>query len=126
MEIINKENYYSQEVDEWFMSYSQFKDFLHCESAALAKVNGGYEQELTASLLIGSYVDAFFERTQEEFKANHPEIFKRDGSLKSEYVKAGNLYYCSNCKADFEHYELHNKYCPECGARFTNHRKDAL
>ena len=67
------------------------------------------------------------------------ELIAKDGIIKkqiimleeakpkeSEYVKAGNLYYCSNCKADFEHYELHNKYCPECGARFTNHRKDAL
>lgn len=75
-------------------------------------------------------------RQNKELQAN---LLAKDGIIKkqtimleeakpkeSEYVKAGNLFYCSNCKADFEHYELHNKYCPECGARFTNHRKDAL
>lgn len=41
----------------------------------------------------------------------------------AEYIKAGNLYYCSNCKADFQHYELYGKYCPECGSHFTNWRK---
>jgi hypothetical protein len=88
---ISKQNYYISEANKYFMSYSQFKDFLHCESAALAKVNGDYKQPVTSALLIGSYVDAFFEGTQESFKAKHPEIFKRDGSLKSEYVKAENM-----------------------------------
>ena len=42
----------------------------------------------------------------------------------AKYIKAGNQYYCSNCEADFQHYELFNKYCPECGAHFTNSRKE--
>ena len=64
------------------------------------------------------------------------EIIAKDGIIKKQiimmeeakpkeakYVKSGNLYYCSNCEADFKHFELYNKYCPECGAHFSNFRK---
>lgn len=64
------------------------------------------------------------------------ELLAKDGIIKKQiimmeeakpkeakYVKAGNQYYCSNCNADFQHFELYNKYCPECGAHFNNFRK---
>lgn len=64
------------------------------------------------------------------------ELLAKDGIIKKQiimmeeakpkeakYVKAGNQYYCSNCNADFQHFELYNKYCPECGAHFSNFRK---
>ena len=73
-------------------------------------------------------------RQNKELQAN---LLTKDGILKKQtimleeskpkeakYIKAGNQYFCSNCNADFQHYELYDKYCPECGARFTNHRKD--
>lgn len=72
-------------------------------------------------------------RQNKELQAN---LIAKDGIIKKQtimledakpktakYIKAGNQYYCSNCNADFQHYELYNKYCPECGARFTNFRK---
>ena len=72
-------------------------------------------------------------RQNRELQAN---LIAKDGIIKKQtimledakpktakYIKAGNQYYCSNCNADFQHYELYNKYCPECGARFTNFRK---
>lgn len=86
--ILNEGNYYSPEANREYMSASQHKAFLRCEAAALAELNGEYERETSTALLIGSYVDAHFSGTLDIFKAQHPEIFKRDGTLKAEYVQA--------------------------------------
>ena len=86
--ILNESNYYSPESNREYMSASQYKAFLRCEAAALAELNGEYERETSTALLIGSYVDAHFSDALDIFKAQHPEIFKRDGTLKAEYVQA--------------------------------------
>lgn len=85
---VTAENYYSKEVSQEYMSASQYKAFLSCEAAALAEIRGEYERPVTTALLIGSFVDAHFEGTLDLFVAKHPEIFKRDGTLKSEYEHA--------------------------------------
>lgn len=41
--------------------------------------------------MVGSYVDSWFEGTLDEFKAAHPEIFKKDGSLKADFVQAEEI-----------------------------------
>jgi len=87
MNLIN-ENYFSRENELKYMGVSQFKSFEECQSQAMAKINGEFEKEYTTSLLVGSYVDAHFERTLDIFKAKHPELLKRDGSLKSDYERA--------------------------------------
>lgn len=81
-------NYYSREASMEFMSVSQFKAFQKCQASALAEIKGEYTREKSTALLVGSYVDSYFEGTLEEFKKQNPEIFKRDGSLKSEYIQA--------------------------------------
>jgi hypothetical protein len=44
---------------------------------------------MSTALLVGSYVDSYFEGTLDEFKAEHPEIFNsRTGELKSDYKQA--------------------------------------
>ena len=47
----------------------------------------------STALLVGSYVDRCFEgpKSFEHFKAEHPEIFKKDGTLKADYSKAEEL-----------------------------------
>ena len=85
------ENYFSSEAEKRYMGSSQFKSFMKCEAAALAEINGEYERRKTAALLIGSYVDAYFDKTLDKFKAQHPELFKRDGTLKAEYIKADEI-----------------------------------
>lgn len=70
------------------MSASQFKDFQRCEAAAMAKFQGHFTPAKSTALLVGGYVDAHFEGTLDVYRAQHPEIFKRDGTLKSEFVKA--------------------------------------
>lgn len=85
---LTHENYFSREAQMEYMSVSQFKAFEVCEAAALAEVTGNYEREKTTSLLVGSFVDAHFEGTLDVFKAQNPQLFKRDGTLKSDYIKA--------------------------------------
>lgn len=88
---LNNENYYSQKANQAYFSVSQVKDFLKCEAYAMAKINREWVEEPTTPMLIGSYVDSYFEGTLEEFKQRTPEIFKKDGTLKSDYIKAENI-----------------------------------
>lgn len=94
---LTNENYYSQEANWEYMSVSQFKDFagtygkLPCEFMAMEKLEERWKEDETTALLVGSYVDSYFEGTLETFKAEHPTLFKRDGGLKAEYVKANEI-----------------------------------
>lgn len=86
--ILCEENYFSPENELLFCGSSQIKSFMDCEAKALAKIKGDWVEEPSTALLVGSYVDAAVSETLDVFKAKHPEIFKKDGSLKSEYIKA--------------------------------------
>lgn len=94
---LTNENYFSQEANKEYLSVSQYKDFvgtlgkLGCETQALAKLNGEWEQEKSTALLVGSYVDAHFEGTLNLFRAQNPEIFKKNGELKADYIKANEI-----------------------------------
>jgi len=88
---INVRNYYSAEANLHYFSVSQIKSFMECPARTIAELRGEYVRPVTSALLIGSYVDAYFEGTLDGFKAGHPEIFKRDGTLKSEYVHAETM-----------------------------------
>lgn len=90
MKLTNK-NYYSQKANKAYFSVSQVKDFMKCEAYAMAKINGEWVEPPTTPMLIGSYVDSYFEGTLEAFKANTPELFKKDGSLKTDFLKAEQL-----------------------------------
>lgn len=86
--ILTAENYYTQEANRAYMSTSQFKDFEECEAMALAKLNGEYTEPSSIALLVGGYVDAHFSHSLDQFRATHPDLYKRDGTLKAEYVQA--------------------------------------
>lgn len=89
---LTNENYFSVEMQKKYMGVSQYKDFLDCPARALATVNGEYVPETTKAMLIGSYVDAYFEGTLDKFKAEHPEIFNsRTGELKVDYQQANDI-----------------------------------
>lgn len=88
---VTAENYFAPEIQMAYMGASQFKAFRDCEAAALAEIKGEYVRPTTTALLVGSYVDAHFEGTLDIFRAKHPGLFKRDGDLKSDYVKAEEI-----------------------------------
>lgn len=85
---LTKRNYFSKKANKEFMSVSQFKSFSKCPNAALAEIKGKYEREKTTALLVGSYVDSYFEGTLANFIKKNPEIFKKDGTLKADYIQA--------------------------------------
>jgi hypothetical protein len=89
--ILTDENYYSPEANQEYMSVSQYKDFQKCEAMALASLRGEWERPKTTALLVGSYIDSWFEGTLEEFKAAHPEIYKKGGQLKADFVQAEEI-----------------------------------
>lgn len=81
-------NYFSKKANLEFMSVSQFKSFERCQYTALAEIKGKYEREESKALLVGSYIDSYFEGTLPQFIRDNPELFKKDGTLKAEYVQA--------------------------------------
>ena len=85
---LTAENYYSPEANMEYMSASQFKAFRKCEAAAMAELRGEWGRKDTTALRVGSYVDAYFSGELEQLKSEHPEMFKRDGSLKAEFALA--------------------------------------
>lgn len=91
---LTEQNYYGREAAQKWMSVSQFKSFMKCEAAALAEVRGEYVRPETTALLVGSYVDAKIEGSEafEKFVSEHPEMFKKDGSLKADFVQAEEIY----------------------------------
>lgn len=89
--VLTSENYYTQEANLAYMSCSQWKSFRKCEDMALAEIAGDYKRPESTALLVGSYVDSHFEGTLDIFKAQHPAIFKKDSSLKSEYAQAEDI-----------------------------------
>lgn len=83
---LTKSNYHSDKANRQYWSASLIKRMMHCPAAAMNEL-----QPTSTALLIGSYVDAYFEGTLDKFTAEHPELFKRDGTLKAEYLKAGEM-----------------------------------
>ena len=94
---LTNENYFSTEADRQYMSVSQFKKFagcygsLACEFSAMEELAGRWKEEPTTAMLVGSYVDSYFEGSLEGFKAENSQIFTQKGELKAEYKKAEGI-----------------------------------
>lgn len=84
-------NYFSTKANREYFSVSQWKSFRKCPNMALAEIRGKYVREETPALLVGSYVDAYFDNELEQFKTTHPALFKKDGTLKAEYIQAEQI-----------------------------------
>lgn len=88
---LTKRNYFTRKANREYMSVSQFKAFERCQAAVFAGVNKKYERKKTTALLVGSYVDSYFEGTLRAFKNKTTEIFKRDDTLKAEYIQTDEI-----------------------------------
>lgn len=88
---VTRENYHSQNLQMEYMGSTQYKAFQKCEAAALAEIKGEYVQPTTTALLVGGYVDAHFANEMQEFLIAHPDIIKKDGKLKSDFVQAKKI-----------------------------------
>ena len=100
---LTNENYFSPEASMEYMGVSQFKSFEKCEAMALAEIKGEYERPQSKALLMGSYVDAYFEGSLDLFIAKHPyiapkfapeghiNIFTAKGDLGSDFEKCEEI-----------------------------------
>ena len=91
---LTAENYYSPEANEAYMSASFVKAMRKCEAAAMAEFHGEWERPESTALVVGGYVDAMLTGSEWDamaFRSEHPEMFKKDGSLKAEYAKAEDM-----------------------------------
>lgn len=117
--VLSADNYYSAEANSKYMSVHQYLEFAGgfllkgCEERAMAELDGtwcgtcnkeiipGEEHkcETPKPLLVGSYVDSYFEGTLEQFKKEHKEIFTKDGkTLKAEFKQAETM--IKRCERD--------------------------
>ena len=88
---LNEMNYFSHEADVAFFSASQIKSFKKCEARTMAELNGQYAREMSQALMVGQYVDAALTGDLDEWCGCHPEIKKRDGTLKAEFMQASEM-----------------------------------
>lgn len=86
--MLTNENYFSAEMEKKHMNNSQVKNFMQCESMALAKINGEFAEDPSPDMLVGSYVDAHFEKSLDLFKAKTPQIFTKGGDLLAKFKQA--------------------------------------
>ena len=88
---VTAKNYFDPDIEIAYMGSTQVKNFMRCEAAELARLKGEYRPAATTAMLVGSYVDAHFEGSLDVFQAQHPELFKRDGTLKAEFSRANDI-----------------------------------
>ena len=90
MELTN-ENYFCKEASQIYTGSSEVKDFLKCESCALAKLNGEWEEEKSKAMIVSSYIDSWMSDELEQFKEENPDIFLKNGELKADYRLADEV-----------------------------------
>lgn len=88
---INQENYYSEAANREYFSVSQYKSFLSCEARAMAELSGEYERPVTRALLVGSFVDRYFDGTLDEFMKENPGIYTRRRELRADFKRANQI-----------------------------------
>jgi hypothetical protein len=97
--ILNKDNYFSQQAEQDYMSCSQYLSFIGmggnpgCEAKTMAKIRGEWIEESSTALQVGSYLHSHFEGPQakKEFIANTPDMFLKNGGLKAEHKQADQM-----------------------------------
>jgi hypothetical protein len=85
---LNEMNYFSHEADVEYFSASQIKSFKRCEAQTMAALRGDYVRPMSTALMVGQYVDESLTGDFLAWREKHPEILKRDGSLKADFEGA--------------------------------------
>ena len=90
------ENYFSKEMNNKYMGFTQFKQFVPalggCEARSVAKLKGEWVDESKTAFLVGQYLHAINEGKLDQFIARHPEIMTNKGTLRAEYIKANEAW----------------------------------
>lgn len=88
---LDERSYYSLEANLAYHSASEMKELAKCPAAFMAALRGEYDRPVTQALLVGQYVDEALTGDLDSWIMEHPEICKRDGTLKAEYVQAEQM-----------------------------------
>lgn len=89
--LLTEQNYHSSAANMEYMSVSSYKNYLECESMALASDMGKYIRPTSTECLVGSYIHAWNAGEVEQFKSNTPDMFSSKGATKGQ-PKANFLY----------------------------------
>lgn len=101
---LTEDNYYSLAADQAYFSFHQYMEFCGafnvygCEERAMARLRGEWKDETTLPLLVGSFVDSFFDGSLDKWKEEHPECFTAKGELKAPYKQAEKM--IDRCQKD--------------------------
>ena len=96
MELTSK-NYFEPEMNLKYLDCSTYKNFIGtvgrkgCECRALAIAKGMYEQPKTEALLLGGYVDAYFDNTLAEYMIENMDDLYTKASIKKFTEGKGDL-----------------------------------
>lgn len=91
---LTQSNYFSTEADREYFSVSQFKSWVRCQAATLAKINGEYEESYGKALIVGSYTHAAFEGDEvfAEFNEEHSaDIYNSRGGKYADFKTADTM-----------------------------------
>lgn len=88
---LTADNYYSQEADQAYLSCSQYDDFMDCEAAALAKIQGRYTPKKTDAFIVGNYFHSYMEGAEAHraFCEEHFDEIYKTKTVKGETVITG-------------------------------------
>lgn len=80
---IRRDNYFSLEANQKFMSNSQYKKFCDCEAQTMASISGEWKEKSTNPMIQGKYVHAYYEGNGaiDRFKTENPSIVKNNGDF---------------------------------------------
>ena len=101
---LTSKNYFSPRANRLYFSASQVKQFKRCEAMAMAEIRGKYVRPASQALMVGSYVDAALTGDIGQWLDEHPEVRKKDGSLKAEFVQAQEMVERANSDRVFTEY----------------------
>ncbi|MEY9980367.1 PD-(D/E)XK nuclease-like domain-containing protein [Lysinibacillus sp. RC79] len=91
---LNNQNYHSNEANQHYMSLSQFKSAIECESRLIAELKSEYERPNSLALTVGSYTHSAFESDQvftEFIEKNKGVIFNTRGGKYADFKQADSM-----------------------------------
>ena len=92
------------DADIEYFSASQIKELKRCPDRVIATLENRYQQDMTSALTMGQYVDEALTGDLDAWKAEHPEILKRDGTLKADYLLCDEMVARAECDSVFMEY----------------------
>jgi hypothetical protein len=88
---LTRENYHSREVNQQYLSVSQFNSFLDCEAAVITELAGKWEPEKPIHYLVGQFIHTWCEGNgaHDRFlEENKQAIFTKQGKMRAEFEQA--------------------------------------